>query len=100
MGLSPWVTQEQMGKRATTGWKWYDEEGREYFSRKQKVENLTEEEGRDYLPWLRYEQHRFVMGPYNRQTMYSLGIRESMNVAGAWLGESGQAVAQVGRREA
>ncbi|KAL9632990.1 MAG: hypothetical protein Q9164_004971, partial [Protoblastenia rupestris] len=74
---------EKREMEATVGWDWYYEQGgREAFAEAQKMRGLGEGEGTTYLPKL--ASHDLLMGPYERQKLFSLPTLQSLNVDDAW----------------
>lgn len=78
-------TVEKRQMEATVGWDWYyDQGGREAFAEKQKVRTLSVEEGGAYLSSATDSSLNFLMGPYGRQQVFTLGLSQSLDLEEAW----------------
>lgn len=78
-------TKEKREMEATVGWNWYyDQGGRELFAKRQKTQILTPDEGLGYIPKPVEEIHKFLMGPYGNQDLFSLEKGQSMYLEDAW----------------
>ena len=78
-------TEEKRQMEATVGWDWYyDQGGRDYFGKKQKVQGLSLEEGLTYVPQAAHSGLSFLMGPYGRQKVFTLAISQSLALEEAW----------------
>lgn len=78
-------TKEKREMEATIGWDWYyDQGGRELFAKRQKTQILTPDEGRGYIPKPVEQSHKFLMGPYGNQKLFSLKTGHSMYLNDAW----------------
>ena len=78
-------TEEKRQMEATVGWDWYyDQGGREYFGRKQKVRGLSSEEGLAYVSQAANSSLSFLMGPYGRQKVFTLAASQSLALAETW----------------
>ena len=83
-------TDEKRQMEATVGWDWYyDQGGRETFAEKQKVRTLSLEEGVAYLSEATDSSLSFLMGPYGRQQVFTLGLSQSLDLEEAWDTASG-----------
>jgi transcription factor C subunit 6 len=78
-------TEDNRKMEATVGWDWYyDQGGRELFAKRQKTQILTPDEGLAYIPKPSEQSHKFLMGPYGNQQVFSLPIGHSMCLNDAW----------------
>ena len=83
-------TDQKRQMEATVGWDWYySEGGRELFAKIQKVQILSMDEGMGYLPETTNDNLRFLMGPYGRQNVFTLGMSQSLDIEEAWRITSG-----------
>ncbi|KAI9929132.1 hypothetical protein ASPWEDRAFT_169030 [Aspergillus wentii DTO 134E9] len=85
------VDPEDVKRESTRGWDWYygdDIGGR--FRKKQRLEKISEDNARrTYMPQPKEEKHSVFMGPTDNQTLFKLGLHESVNFGEAW-GEAKQ----------
>lgn len=78
-------TEEKREMEATVGWEWYyDQGGREQFTKRQRMHTLTRDEGLTYIPKPMEQSHRFLMGPYGKQQLFNLQNGQSMCLNDAW----------------
>ena len=78
-------TEEKRQMEATVGWDWYyDQGGREYFGKKQKVQGLSSEEGLAYVPQAAHSGLSFLMGPFGRQKVFNLAVSQSLALEETW----------------
>ena len=76
-------TEEKRSMEATVGWDWYYEQGgKEMFAKRQTMRVLSADEGLEHMP--KHASHDFLMGPYGRQSLFSLSTWGSLNVDDAW----------------
>ena len=85
MGYSFSHTEEQRNMEATAGWDWYyDHGGRDRLTKRQKTRHLNHDEGHSYLPHPSKSSQSFLMGPYGKQTLYTLETGRAFNLKDAW----------------
>jgi len=78
-------TDDQRQMEATIGWDWYyDQGGRETFTTRQNVQNLTVDEAQPYSQITRHGDQEFVIGPYEKQKRYSLAPAQTLGLDEAW----------------
>ena len=69
---------------ATVGWDWYyDQGGREVFAKRQNARLMTVGEALQYNAATRGKQE-FLMGPYGRQSKWSLATSEALELDSTW----------------
>ncbi|KAI9771640.1 MAG: hypothetical protein M1840_001855 [Geoglossum simile] len=74
-------SQEQREYESTCGWAWYIEDGGwNRFRKSQGTANLTDNEGRLYLPQLERESHRVLLGPRDAQRLILVGAGEAVSL--------------------
>ena len=80
-------TDEKRHLEATVGWDWYYKlGGRERFAETQRSKLLDPLLGMKYIPRIDHNSHPFLMGPYGRQTLFSLASCQTLGLSEAWNG--------------
>lgn len=77
--------EEKRNMEASIGWDWYyDQGGRILFAERQEFRSLTPNEGNLYIPKPTNTSHKFLMGPYGKQRVFSLSFGNSLCLNEAW----------------
>ncbi len=78
-------TEEMRKMEASVGWDWYyDQGGKELFSKNQIVRTLTPDEGTAYIPKASKSTHKFLMGPYGKQKVFELSPFQYLCLDESW----------------
>lgn len=85
MAESFYRSPEMRQKELTEGWDWYERCGaRDRFARGQSVQPISITDAKHYISQLSNAPQNFVMGPYNKQKLFSLGFACRMSLGDAW----------------
>ncbi|EME88850.1 uncharacterized protein MYCFIDRAFT_159998 [Pseudocercospora fijiensis CIRAD86] len=78
-GFSYSVAYEKAIKESQKNWKWYSNDGgKEWFSQRQQISTMGEQDAQDYMPVDVSNERHFLMGAVNQQKLHTLQPRESL----------------------
>ncbi|KAH8423849.1 uncharacterized protein LDX57_001606 [Aspergillus melleus] len=86
-GLTFGTEPEDLKRESTRGWDWYyADEIQERFRKRQRIEEIEEDEARRvYMPLPKEQDHTVLIGPVDDdQTRFQLAQHESANFGDAW----------------
>ena len=85
LGHSFYHPEDVRAREATRDWEWYHNHGGEAsFLQRQRSRRLHQQEGLPFVPNPPEESYKFLMGPREKQTLWSLRTRECVKVADVW----------------
>ncbi|KAF7192042.1 Transcription factor tau subunit sfc6 [Pseudocercospora fuligena] len=76
-GFSYSIAYEKAIAESQANWEWYkDDGGKKWFSQRQQISTMTEQDAQDYMPVDAPSERSFVMGAVNQQKLHTLKPRE------------------------